>query len=105
MEAHKNNHPSVGFLVGKDISLYPLNPTHKDIYFQWSNSEKVRLYLGNSVPVPMSEIEKMLVNPSQDKIYFEIQQNNDNNPIGIAKITGIHWIRRKCSIGALIGEE
>ena len=105
METHTKNHSSVGFLVGQAISLYPLDPIHKDLYFQWTNSAKVRLYFGNSVPVSMGKIEEMWLKPSQENIFFEIRQNIENIPIGIAKITGIHWIRRKCSIGALIGDE
>lgn len=102
----KSDLPMVeGFLESHHLALLPLNPDHKDLYHRWMNIEKVRLYFGHSVPVSLSEIEHMFTESSMEKIQFEIWHKTDHLPIGMAKISGIHWIRRKCSIGALIGEK
>lgn len=92
------------FISGINISFLPLKPENHELYFQWMNDSRFRKYFGNSMPVSRQKIRDLIEKPSEKNIYFEIWHKSDQKAIGIFKITSIHWIRRKCSIGALIGD-
>lgn len=93
------------FLRGTHIILTPLNSDHVDLYFRWQNDVDIRTYFGNSVPMLKSSIQELVSKKDHSTINFEIWHIEDKKPIGMAKISGINWIRRKCSIGGLIGEK
>ena len=93
------------FLKGAHIIMSPLNSDHVGLYFQWQNDSEIRKYFGNSVPLSKVFIEDLVSKTDNSTINFEIWHIADKKPIGMAKISGINWIRRKCSIGGLIGEK
>ncbi len=93
------------FLKGSQIILTPINPDHINLYFRWQNDWEIRKYFGNSVPLSKIELAEIISKSSNSKINFEIWHIADDIPIGMADISKINWIRRKCSIGGLIGEK
>ncbi|TFG21212.1 MAG: N-acetyltransferase [Promethearchaeota archaeon] len=93
------------FLNGPQINMVPLMTDHIDLYFRWQNDAEIRKYFGNSVPISQASINEMILKTDDSTINFEIWHIADKKPIGMAKISGINWIRRKCSIGGLIGEK
>jgi diamine N-acetyltransferase len=103
MDEESETSSPVPFLRGTNISLYSLNLLHKSLDYQWNNAANVRLYFGNSFPLTMTEIDRWFTESSTNKIQFEVWHNIDQKPIGLVIISNIHWIRRKCTIGALIG--
>ena len=96
--------PIGSFLAGDQISLLPPTMEHIDLYWKWSNDYRIRKYFGTSIPKSKSSIQKLIDTPGTSRIWFEIWHNQDEKVIGLYKISSIHWIRRKCSIGALIGD-
>ena len=104
MSMSDDNHPPA-FIKGTDILLTPLNLEHLDKYFCWQNDEDIRTYFGNSIPISKAAVKDLVTNTNNSTINFEIWHIKDKKPIGMAKISSINWIRRKCSIGGLIGEK
>jgi len=93
------------FVKGAHIILTPLNSDHVDLYFFWQNDVDIRTYFGNSIPKSKASIQELVLKTDLSMINFEIWHIEDKKPIGMAKISGINWIRRKCSIGGLIGDK
>ncbi|WP_371805883.1 GNAT family N-acetyltransferase [Candidatus Lokiarchaeum ossiferum] len=98
------NAEDFGFITGQKVNLVPLNSNHVDLYFKWNNDSRVRKYLGNVIPIPLEEIKKSIGSPKTNYVGFEVWHKADKKPIGYVHVDGINWMRRKASIGALIGE-
>ena len=93
-----------GFLTGQKVNLVPLNSNHLALYLKWNNDSRVRKYLGNSIPITSEYLNQKICHPEPNYIGFEIFHKKDSKPIGLVHLNGINWMRRKVSIGALIGE-
>jgi len=99
-----NINEEFGFLTGQNVNLVPLSSAHVELYFKWNNDSRIRKFLGKSIPISMAKIEKSIINPGSNYIGFEIIYKEDSKPIGYIHVDGINWMRRKASLGALIGE-
>ncbi len=98
-----NSH-DYGFLTGDKVNLVPLNLDHMALYFKWNNDSRVRKYLGNSIPITFAELTQKTTESGPNYVGFEIWHKEEAKPIGLVHLNGINWMRRKVSIGALIGE-
>jgi len=94
-------------IEGKEVVLRPI--LEQDIVYlnKWKNDEETFKYLGGGfMPTSIDQqkkwMESMMDTTGNNK-RFIITDNN--GPIGMIGLYGIHWINRNCEIGMYIGEK
>lgn len=98
--------PVSSFLVGTNVELRPCQLANVDLYFQWINDARARIFARNVFPASLEALKKQLEEDKEDRkaVWLEIWHKGDKRPIGTGGLFSIDWVNRHAAIGMSIGE-
>jgi RimJ/RimL family protein N-acetyltransferase len=93
------------FLLGRTVSLGPVDPSDAPLYARWVNDGRVRPFLNRPFPVTVDDERRRVESlvGATDAVGFSIRLRQDHALIGRTAIRSIHPVNRSAVFTVFIG--